>query len=739
MTTLMLVFAVHCVGILETSAQIEAFGVPATTKVGRAQPPGADWVPGRIAIQCARNEAESFQVVFRGTPSLGDLRLEVDELRARSGKSIPVGLIEPRKVEWVDVNAPFDPRQPSPQPNFQPDPLPPVRLARDRFCLEPGRNLAFWITVSVPKEASAGEYRGELRLKAGLKTLAAVTVELHVFSFTLPQLPTLQSMVGLSAGNIYTAHGCRTAEEKEKIVRLYFEQYIRARLSPFLYAPGTMAFNPLPGGAIQYEFLKDAAGRLTGQLRLDFQGFDAAGRYYLDQRQAFSAFNFAPYLWARKGDAGRREAYLRFTDSRGNAVLGRNDDGTPNPLFDRLVVAFFRQTAHHLEEQGWLARNVYYVTDEPAEADTETIAAICRLVRQADPRIRTAVTYDPANRPRLAELVDHGRSLVSIWVPYCTLYREDVAAQQRRRGADYWLYDVKDFALISQSGSQNRGIFWDLWRRGAHGYLYYLSTWWGREATPWDRPNFLLPGVTYRYRHGDGYFFYPPTRSAAPPAAILDQVVTSVRWELMREGVEDYEYLHKLETLVASAEKRSPAAAAAGRRALAQARQLAEGLGGSTNYTIAALQLQKTPGWSWSTAESWLSQRAGSDSPLAIRFPTGLPDGPYDLWLRVYDARAHHGREYSRWKVNGKAYASSGEDQQGPVSIGAGQVEVRNGYCAFTLSPVGGDYGVIAYGVGLSRSAGRKTAGLYSVRHEIGAAIERLEDLPATKRGPAAQ
>jgi hypothetical protein len=387
-----------------------------------------------------------------------------------------------------------------------------------------------------------------------------------------------------------------------------------------------------------------------------------------------------------------------------------------------------------LAQEGWLERSVYYVTDEPPESDTESIDTICRLVRKADPRIRTAVTYDPANRPRLAELVEGGKSLVSIWVPYCTLYREDVAAEQRKRGAEYWLYDVKDFCLISHSGLQNRGIFWDVWRRDARGYLYYLSTYWGREATPWDRPNFLLPGVTYRYRHGDGYFFYPPTRAVTAPSPILDKVVTSIRWELMREGVEDYEYLRKLESLVAMTAAQQPAAAEAGRQTLTKARQLAEGMSGSTNYTIAALGLQKNPGWSWSATESWLSSRPKNDQPLPIRFKTGLPDGLYDLWLRVYDAKSHHGREYSRWKVDGKDYASSGEDLQGPVSVNAGQVEVRDGICSFTLSPAAGDCGVIVYGVGLSKSADVKTAGLHEIRRQIAQQIERLEN-PSLRKG----
>ena len=63
------------------------------------------------------------------------------------------------------------------------------------------------------------------------------------------------------------------------------------------------------------------------------------------------------------------------------------------------------------------------------------------------------------------------------------------------------------------------------------------------------------------------------------------------------------------------------------------------------------------------------------------------------------------------------------------MSISAGQVEGRGGFCSFTLAPVAGRYGLIVYGVGLSRSASRKSAGLYSLRHAIAEAIERWKDL----------
>ena len=69
-----------------------------------------------------------------------------------------------------------------------------------------------------------------------------------------------------------------------------------------------------------------------------------------------------------------------------------------------------------------------------------------------------------------------------------------------------------------------------------------------------------------RVRHwgnGDGRFIYPPNRDVVnDKTKYLCGPVNSVRWEILREGVEDYEYFVLLEKLVKNA--------APGQRALAE-------------------------------------------------------------------------------------------------------------------------------------------------------------------------
>jgi len=52
--------------------------------------------------------------------------------------------------------------------------------------------------------------------------------------------------------------------------------------------------------------------------------------------------------------------------------------------------------------------------------------------------------------------------------------------------------------------------------------------------------------------NGDGRFVYPPVAAASahPAAPVLEGPVDSIRWEMLRDGIEDYEYFAILKRLI---------------------------------------------------------------------------------------------------------------------------------------------------------------------------------------------
>ena len=59
-------------------------------------------------------------------------------------------------------------------------------------------------------------------------------------------------------------------------------------------------------------------------------------------------------------------------------------------------------------------------------------------------------------------------------------------------------------------------------------------------------------GAKRPWGNGDGRFMHPPqdAANANPAGPVLDGPVDSIRWEMLCDGIEDYEYLTILERLL---------------------------------------------------------------------------------------------------------------------------------------------------------------------------------------------
>ncbi|MDH7571210.1 MAG: DUF4091 domain-containing protein, partial [Armatimonadota bacterium] len=80
---------------------------------------------------------------------------------------------------------------------------------------------------------------------------------------------------------------------------------------------------------------------------------------------------------------------------------------------------------------------------------------------------------------------------------------------------------------------------------------------------PWEDPMSYVSGYSYGpgqigyWGNGDGRFIYPPNRDPANDTTpYLSGPIDSIRWEMLREGIEDYEYFWLLRQLVAQAKER---------------------------------------------------------------------------------------------------------------------------------------------------------------------------------------
>ncbi|MBI2929255.1 MAG: DUF4091 domain-containing protein [Verrucomicrobia bacterium] len=481
--------------------------------------------PKPVTVSAARGEFEPVQVILRAEQEAELLAAKISPLgRARDGKAAITARLD--EVAYVNVTKPTDKAC---QPGCYPDPLPPLRTP---LTLRAGQNQPLWFTFHVSREAKVEDCRGELELKTTLSTIR-VPLSVHVYDFALPEETHLKSALGLGTGEINRYHKLTRQEDREAVFEKYLKNFAEHRISPYSfydYAP------------IDVRFTGEGASQ---QARVDFTKFDRAATKWLDE------FHFNTFQLPLRGMGGGT------FHSRHLGELEGFKEGTPDHA--RLFQDYLSQIERHLRARGWLGKAFTYWFDEPDPKDYEFVVEGMKRIKAAAPGIRRMLTEQP--EPALMGHVEIWCGLTPEWTP------EKVRAR-RAVGEEVWWYIctgpkapyVTEF--IDHAGTELRLWPWQSWQYGVSGLLIGATIYWNSSCAypapqlqnPWRDPMSWVSGYdtpvgTMRsWGNGDGRFLYPPRRdpnTAQEPC--LDEPINSLRWENLRDGMEDYEYFWLLE------------------------------------------------------------------------------------------------------------------------------------------------------------------------------------------------
>jgi len=266
----------------------------------------------------------------------------------------------------------------------------------------------------------------------------------------------------------------------------------------------------------------------AGKVHIDWTRFDREIQFYVDH--GLSGFNVS---WARlPGGWGKVE---NVTDRR------------------RLEQAkdILRQTQEHLQDKGWLDLAYVYTIDEPGRDYFPQVKKAFSIVKEAAPKLKTLLTFGygatrpwrPGEKglPAYADLAGY----VDIWVPHIDCFDPAFLDTHRKLGEEIWEYvcisaqrPYPNIWGIDYPGIDHKMVFWQCWRYDIEGFLYWAVTYWKED--PWTNP------MTYPGGNADGSLLYYDA----------DGPVNSIRWELVRDGIEDYDMMVELSRMADQLEKR---------------------------------------------------------------------------------------------------------------------------------------------------------------------------------------
>ena len=494
---------------------------PAMYKISPSRP-----APSRgkkeVSLSAARGEFEPVQVVLRPKKALKNLKVTAGDFFGPAGFHIAGDQVSIRQVEYVHITHPSDALGAA---GDWPDPLPPVE---ESLNLESNRNYPFWITMFAPREAPAGIYVGHIVFTAeGWEGQAPV--RLRIYDFEIPQRFRLRTAFGFDVGLVLQYHHLSMDDEWKKVIDLYYQDFRDHRISPY---------NPTELYPIQTE--------LSKHYTFHFDEFDQAAKRYLDE------FGFTSLHLPLLGMGGGT-----FHDRR-KGKIGNYEQGTPE--HERLFHEYASTVENHLREKGWLEKAFVYWFDEPEPRDYEFVKEGMDLIHRNAPGLKRFLTEQPEKE--LAGWVD-------IWCPILDAFEPEAARQRQQDGEEIWWYictgpkEPYPGLFIDHPAVDLRMWMWMTQKYGVQGALVWQSNYWTSNLAypepnvqdPWNDPMSYVSGygnlVGHReyWGNGDGRFLYPPRRWK-DGGKLLCGPVDSIRWEMLREGIEDYEYFAMLQDWV---------------------------------------------------------------------------------------------------------------------------------------------------------------------------------------------
>ena len=525
--------------LAETGGDTAVWWCDATRKIPRQRPVPAAVAPA-ATLSAARHDYEAIQLVVRPDKPLTGLTAKASPLTGPGKAVLPAENIDILRVYYHFVEHPTDGAGVR---DWWPDALPTLREPLD---VPAGTNQPLWVLVYVPKDAAPGDYEGSVSLKAQ-GFAAEVPLRLHVWDFALPETNHLQTAFGFSPWTVFEYHNIKSDEDRRKILDMYFESFSRHRISPY---------DPAPLDDIRVKFVPDAN---PPRAEVDFTAFDAAFE------RAVRRFHFNTIRLPIEGMGGGT-----FHD-RVEPKIGAYGEETPQ--YKAMFASYVKQLEDHFRAKGWLGMPYIYWFDEPEPKDYEFVRRGFERLKLHAPGLRTMLTEEP---------VDALAGPVNIWCPITPNYDPAQAERRRTAGDEFWWYVCTGpkapycTLFIDHPATELRVWHWQTWQREIVGTLVWSSNYWTSETAfpdhpqnPYDDPmgyvsGYSTPkGAKQFWGNGDGRFIYPPLAAAVPnPSAgpVLEPPVSSIRWEMLREGVEDYEYLNLLRELLAAVRAKLPAA-----------------------------------------------------------------------------------------------------------------------------------------------------------------------------------
>jgi hypothetical protein len=453
-----------------------------------------------------RGETLSGQFVMNSKNEINNVTVEVSPLKNESGEVL-TGTVVWNFVGSVPLSK-NAPNQPKGIPTRVAPALFPDYLMEERqMQVKANSYQSVWLTAKIPATAPAGHYSGNVTVKSS-EGSQSLPVCLKIYPLTLPSERHLKVTEWYTTNHFAEYQGIKEMYSPEwfGMLKKYAENMADHRQNVFQVPMSAIAISRPADGALEF----------------DFSQFDKIAQVFWDTKRMDYLETGEPAKFVSGGFASTAIALKEFPVKDTRTGKLKNIPG--EEVLPYLLPAF----ESHLRQKGWLKKTLFHIKDEPSNHNALSWIDISSYVHKYAPELirmdAVCTSYLFGNIEIAVPKLDHMDAGSEI-------YRKG-----QRDGTELWFYTVGIFQAnkypnktIDMPLIDSRILHWINYKYDLTGYLH-----WGWNQ--WTGNPFSDTGEHI----GDAWHVYP----------VKDGVLNSLRWEQMRNGIQDYEYFRMLQEKV---------------------------------------------------------------------------------------------------------------------------------------------------------------------------------------------
>lgn len=492
-------------------------------------------------ITGVRNEQQSFQIAVASKNKLTGLCVEVQSLSSEKGEVLSAEHVKVRYARYVPVQRARSELIWSPVPEDvygkevsgfgAPDVVADPLMDVPAVDVPAYRAQPVWFTIGIPKDITPGTYRGKLIIRTEQYQDVVLDWAVNVLQPILPSPNDYSFFLDLwfNPNAVAVADNLELWSEKHwEHIEPYLDDLASrgAKTVTSIVVPypwkvdwigGTKRPQTYMGYPTMVTWIQDSSGRWSFDYSVFDRFVETCFRHGIDRR--IDVFSLTPF--DHKGN--NREIVFRHKESNTLDTLHYKSSDVE---YKAIWKTFLRDFEKHLSKRGWL--DMTYLSFD--ESPKKVIASILDIVGDSAPVFLNQ--FSIAGKAG-TETLARSFSLFYTHLPECVTDNDEVALMLSRRRKDpektttYYLCGdpAHPNSFTYSPAIESRMLPWLSAYYGLDGYLRWAYNSWS-DIDPYNNP-------VFNFIQGDDYYVYPG----------VEGPVSSIRWELLKEGIEDFELL----------------------------------------------------------------------------------------------------------------------------------------------------------------------------------------------------